>query len=226
MQIERKNPAACQRSSAAPPEFAAGELVPDAIVAQWLGACGQGTRIFRGCRLVGAERIEIGRCSQIDEGVWIFAGEKVTIGDHVHMTFGSSISGGGRCVIHAFVGIGAGVRLITGTDLTDGEGLTNPTIPDSYRRVHRGAIEIGAHAVVFTNAVIFPDVTIGEGVVVAAGSLVHRDLPAWGIFAGNPLVQIGVRPKETVLRLAEELRAGEKQKAESRKQKLGAAKTP
>jgi acetyltransferase-like isoleucine patch superfamily enzyme len=209
-----------------PQEFVDGELVSDALVAQWLGGCGQGTRIFRGCRLVGAERIKIGSYSQIDEGVYIFAGEKVSIGDHVHLAFGSSISGGGRCLIHDFAGIGAAVRLITGTDLTDGEGLTNPTIPDEFRRVHRGVIEIGAHAVVFTNSVIFPDVTVGEGAVVAAGSLVHRDLQPWGIYAGNPLVQIGVRPKETVLRLSAELRRTETQKIEIRKQKLGTATAP
>ena len=161
--------------------------------------------------MLGADRIGIGSYSQIDEGVWVFAGEQVTIGDHVHLAFGSSISGGGRCIIHDFVGIGAGVRLITGTDLAEGMGLTNPTIPDQFRSVRRGLIEIGAHAVVFTNSVVFPDVRIGEGAVVAAGSLVHRDLPAWGIFAGNPLVQVAVRPKETVLRLASELRLSEHQ---------------
>jgi galactoside O-acetyltransferase len=188
-----------------PPEFADGELLPPETAAQWLRACGIGTKIFRGCRLVGAASIEIGRYSQIDEGVWIFAGEGLRIGNHVHLAFASSISGGGRCVVRDFVGIGAGVRLITGTELADGSGLTNPTIPDSYRRVHRGRIEIGAHAILFTNATVLPDVTVGEGAVVAAGSIVHRNLPPWGVYAGNPLVQIGVRPKETALRLAKEL---------------------
>ena len=57
----------------------------------------------------------------------------------------------------------------------------------------------------FTNTVVFPDVTIGEGAVVAAGSVVHRDLQSWGIYGGNPLVKIGVRPKERILQLASEL---------------------
>ncbi len=179
------------------------------MASKWLRSCGRGVRIFRGCRLVGPERITVGSYSQIDEGVWIFAGQGVSIGSHAHLAFGSSIFGGGRCVLNDFVGIGAGVRLVTGTDLTDGQGLTNPSIPDQYRCVRRGAIEIGAHAVVFTNSVILPDVIIGEGTVVAAGSLVHSNLAPWGIYAGNPLVQVGVRPKETILRLSEELRAAE-----------------
>jgi len=193
-------------SMAPPPEFAHGELLPEALLVQWLCACGPNTKVFRGCRLVGGDRIQLGSNCQIDEGVWIFAGEEVTIGDHVHMAFASSISGGGRCRIGDFAGIGAGVRLVTGTDLVDGEGLTNPTIPEQFRRVHRGVIDVGAHAVVFTNAVVFPDITIGEGTVVGAGSLVHRNLSAWGIFAGNPLVQIGVRCKDRVLELADQLK--------------------
>jgi acetyltransferase-like isoleucine patch superfamily enzyme len=125
------------------------------------------------------------------------------------LAFGSSISGGGRCLIGDFAGIAAGVRLITGTELVDGLGLTNPTIPGPFRRVQRGSIDVGSHAVIFTQAVVFPGVVIGEGAVVAANSVVHRSLAAWGIYAGNPLVQVGVRAKESILRLAERLRASE-----------------
>jgi acetyltransferase-like isoleucine patch superfamily enzyme len=188
-----------------PSEFADGEVLPLEVVRQHLQSCGAGTKVFRGCRLVGGSKIQLGRHCQIDEGVWMFAGEGISICNHVHFAFGSSVSGGGRCILRDFVGIGAGVRLITGTDLIEGEGLTNPTIPEQLRRVRRGIVEIGAHAVVFTNSVVLPDVTIGEGAVVAAGSLVHRDLEPWGIYAGNPLVQIGVRPRDTILRWAQEL---------------------
>ena len=108
------------------PEFSSAQTFSHEVLARWLAACGDGTKIFRGCRLSGPERIRIGCYSQIDEGVLIFSGAGVVIGSHVHLAFGSSISGGGQCVIHDFVGIGASVRLLTGTDLADGSGLTNP----------------------------------------------------------------------------------------------------
>ncbi|MCL5097696.1 MAG: acyltransferase [Candidatus Omnitrophica bacterium] len=188
-----------------PIEFEAGEILPAAMVQQWLKAAGKGIKIYRGCRVYPPDRVSIGDYSQIDEGVRIFAGEEVVIGRHVHLAFGCSISGGGRCVIHDFAGIGAGVRLITGSELSDGRGLTNPTIPDELRAVKRSFVEVGAHAVVFTNSVVFPGVKIGEGAVVAAGSLVHHDLNEWGIYAGQPLIQIGTRPKEVILKQAGEL---------------------
>lgn len=151
------------------------------------------------------ERVAVGDYSQIDEGVRIFAGEGVTIGRHVHLAFAGSISGGGRCLIHDFAGLGAGVRLITGTDVVDAGGLTNPTIPAPLRTVVRGSIEVGAHAVIFTNSVVWPNVSIGEGAVVAAGSVVHHSLKAWAIYAGYPLVQVGIRSAEIVLKKAQEL---------------------
>ncbi|EXY75507.1 acyltransferase [Bacteroides fragilis] len=36
------------------------------------------------------------------------------------------------------------------------------------------------------SAIIMPGVTIGEGAVVGAGSLVTKDVPAWTIAAGTP----------------------------------------
>ena len=186
-----------------PDVFAPGEILPVEMAARWLKHCGRTVKIFSGSRLFPPDRISIGDFSQIDEGVRIFGGEGVVLGQHVHLAFDSSISGGGSIVLHDFVGIGAGVRLITGSEVTDQGGLTNPTVPGEFRAVRRGAIEIGAHAVVFTNAVILPDVVIGEGCVIGAGSVVHRDLKPWAIYAGNPLVQIGVRERKRVLSKAE-----------------------
>lgn len=187
---------------AIPPEFRAGELMPEGDLRRHLAHCGAGARIYRGCRIVGGDRVRIGACSQIDEGVFLFAGEGLEIGRNVHVAFGASVSGGGTCVIGDFAGLGAGVRIITGSEDIGGEGLTNPTVPASMRKVNRGRVEIGPHAVVFTGSIVLPDVTIGEGAVVAAGSVVHRDLKPWGIYAGNPLVQVGVRRDDLIRVLA------------------------
>jgi len=187
--------------------FGEGTLVPEVVLRERLRECGAGVKVYAGARLVGAERISIGERSQIDEGVRVFAGEGVEIGRFVHVAFGASVSGGGRCGIGDFASIAAGVRIITGSDLADGSGLTNPTVPEELRAVRRGQVRIGAHAVVFTGAIVLPDVEIGEGAVVSAGGVVHHDLKPWGIYAGWPLVQIGVRPKEEVVGKAEMLKS-------------------
>ena len=190
-------------------ELMPGQLLPEAELHSRLLKCGRGVKVYAGCRLFPPERLSVGDFSQIDEGVWIFTGEGVNLGRHVHLAFGCSISGGGRCEIGDFAGFGAGVRLLTGTEEIDGSGLTNPTIPPALRAVRRGRIHVGAHALVFTNSIVWPDVSIGEGAVVAAGSVVHHDLKPWSIYAGQPLVQVGVRPKETILAHAQRLLAEE-----------------
>jgi acetyltransferase-like isoleucine patch superfamily enzyme len=187
-----------------PPEFSPGRLLPESALRQHLKFCGKGVRIYEGVRLVPPDQISIGDFSQIDEGVLIFAGQGVEIGRHVHFAISSSITGGGSCIVHDFAGIGAGTRIVTGTELLEG-GLSNPTIPAHLRVVSRGRVEIHTHALLFTNSVVLPGVTIGEGAVVSAGSLVHRDLKPWSIYGGNPLVQIGVRSRDSVLGKAAQL---------------------
>ena len=49
-----------------------------------------------------------------------------------------------------------------------------------------GKVEIGPDAFVGPNSVVLPDVRIGEGAVVAAGSVVTRDVPAYTFVGGVP----------------------------------------
>ena len=186
-------------------EFSDGSTIPLELLRKHLREVGSHAKVFRGCRLVRAELISLGDYSQIDELVHIFAGNGVTIGRHCHMAFGSSISGGGTCEIGDFASLAAGVRLITGTELAQGGGLTNPTVPPEFRSVSRSFVRIGAHAWIYTNSLILPGVTIGEGAVVGAGSIVHHDLKPWSIYTGNPLVQIGVRDSQPLLEKAKHL---------------------
>jgi len=184
-----------------PKELSPGTLLDLGVLAATLSHCGRGVRVYTGCRLVPPARISIGDFSQIDEGVRIFAGEGATIGRHVHLAFEASISGGGSCEIGDYAGISAGVRIVTGSEEIQG-GLTNPTVPAEYRRVTRSRVRIGAHALLFTNAVVLPGVSIGEGAIVAAGAVVHRDLKPWCIYAGTPLVCIGPRDPAPILAAA------------------------
>lgn len=188
-----------------PSELAPGDLIPESDLHQFLRQCGSAPRVFHGCRLVPGDRISLGDHVQIDEAVRIYAGEGVQIGSYVHFAFESSISGGGTCAVGDFASIGVGVRIITGTDLAAG-GLTNPTVPPELRAVRRDRVVIGHHALVFTNSIILPGVEIGEGAVVSAGSIVHHNLKPWAIYAGTPLVQVGVRDSSETLAKAAQLK--------------------
>ena len=51
---------------------------------------------------------------------------------------------------------------------------------------NHGPIVIGNHVWIGTNAIILKNVTIGDGAIVAAGSVVTKDVPPRTIVAGNP----------------------------------------
>lgn len=48
---------------------------------------------------------------------------------------------------------------------------------------------------------ILPGVTLGEGAVVGAGSVVTKDVEAFAIVAGSPAKAIGVRNRDLVYQL-------------------------
>lgn len=50
-----------------------------------------------------------------------------------------------------------------------------------------GEVIIGDEVMVGANTTILPGVTIGDGAIVAAGSLVHKDVPAGAFVGGNPM---------------------------------------
>jgi acetyltransferase-like isoleucine patch superfamily enzyme len=77
------------------------------------------------------------------------------------------------------------------TILTASHGVDDPQFRVQLRRV-----VIEDHVWIGTRATILPGVTLGKGCVVAAGSIVTRDVPPLTIVAGVPARKVGVRAGE------------------------------
>ena len=95
--------------------------------------------------------------------------------------------------------------MISGSDDFMGESLGNACIPAKFRKVDRSFIRLGKHAILGTNTIVHPGVTVGEGSVVGAGATVVRDLEPWGVYLGAPARRIKARPSETILRMEGEM---------------------
>lgn len=154
-------------------------------------------KTFEFTKIIGLENIDFGKFIIIDDFVLIYAKEKITIGSHVHIASFSSISGGGELIMEDFSGLASGCRIVTGSDDFKNWGFGNPTIATDYRNVKVGKIKIEKFAIIGSNSVILPDVIVGEGVAVAAGSIVSKSLEPWGIYVGNK--RVGERNKEEVI---------------------------
>lgn len=160
-------------------------------------------KIFPRSRIIdGAGALSIGDHSQIDDFAFVNAGRLCRIGRFVHIASFVSIVGGGEFTIDDFSGLSAGCRVITGTDDYTGPFLTNPTVPREFTHRTVSHVTIGRFVVVGTNAVLFPGVTVGEGVAVAACAVVRRDLAPWGVYAGDPIRKLGERDRAAILEKA------------------------
>lgn len=110
-----------------------------------------------GCK-VGKD-VFIGDSVKVDSG----HADLIYIGDHAHIT------GGCRLLCHQ-------------------RDLSNYYVGDDAAKLpyRLGEIHIGKGCMIGMESMIMPGVTIGEGAIVGAFSLVTKDIPAWTIATGRP----------------------------------------
>lgn len=160
---------------------------------------GKNVVIYESAKIVKPEAIEIGDNSRIDDFTFVYGGKGIKIGRYVHIASFTSIIGGGKLIVGDYAAIAAGSRIITGTDTYHNGKRMSAALPLKQRNLKLGKVIIKKDAFIGTNSIIFPDVTIGEGAIIGAGSLVNKDVEPWTIKVGNPLREIGKRPKVRTL---------------------------
>lgn len=112
-----------------------------------------------------------------NSNIEVFNGGKLTL-DGGYMNQYAVISCTHEIHIGADAKIARGVYIYDSDrhSIMDGERITNPPAP----------ISIGKHVWIATGAIILKGVSIGDGAIIAAGSVVTHDIPAKSMVAGNP----------------------------------------
>ncbi|MCC3158798.1 hypothetical protein LJ737_16255 [Hymenobacter sp. 15J16-1T3B] len=171
-----------------------------------LKSCGDDVFISANVEIRRPQLVTVGSHVAIDSGFYLTTAAE--IGDYIHIAPYITVIGGeqSRVVVEHFVSIAAGSRLLCGSDRFMGEGFTSVTVPDEYRdTVDFSTIRCGRFSGIGTNAVVMPNVTIGEGCVIGACSLVTKDTEPWTIYVGVPARPVKVRPREKMLEYAKKL---------------------
>ncbi|MDQ7085030.1 MAG: acyltransferase [Sulfurovum sp.] len=142
-------------------------------------------KTFEYTKIIGIENITFGKYNILDDFVLIYAKMPITIGNYVHIASFTSISGGGELVMEDFSGLSSGCRIITGSDDFKEGGFGNPSISPHFRNTSLGKVHIKKFVIIGANSTILPNVVIGEGASIGAGSVVSKNLEPWGIYIGN-----------------------------------------
>jgi acetyltransferase-like isoleucine patch superfamily enzyme len=157
----------------------------------------------------------IGRTLHLEGAIPLIYGEgEIHIGDGVRIggrntwTVGYKVSTGARLVIGNRVNIGYQNVLAAAVSIEIGDGTLlapnvqiydNPSHPvspaarlrnDSFALEDARPVRIGENVWIGTGAMIMRGVTIGDGSIVAAASVVTRDVPPASLVAGNPATVI------------------------------------
>jgi len=106
--------------------------------------------------------------------------------------------------MESFTTLSVRTAVFTATDDYSDGFMTNPTVPDKYRKVHTGNVVVKRHALAGCGSVLLPGVTLELGASVGALSLVKESVPEFAIAAGIPARIIGRRERH-VLELEKEL---------------------
>ena len=106
-------------------------------------------------------------------------GEQISVGDHFVGNFNLTILDEAPVTIgnHVFIGPDVGIYTVRHALLTD---QRNAGIMQSLPVTIHDNVWIGGHAT------LLPGVTIGQGAVIGAGSVVTHDIPPQVVAAGNP----------------------------------------
>ncbi len=129
-------------------------------------------------------RLEIGEGTLLEPGVWITAPDdaRVRIGEGCFLNLGVMVASVN------LVEIGDHCMFANGCFISDGSHrFDDPDKPVTWQGfTTKGPTRVGDNVWCGVNVVITSGVTIGERCVIAANSVVTRDLPPYSIAAGAP----------------------------------------
>ena len=112
-------------------------------------------------------------------------GSYIQVGTNAELSIGDSfVNREVKIICNNKMTIGDGCIIAMGTVIRDNDGGNHRILSLNYNNAK--PVKIGNHVWIGENSVILKGVTIGDGAVIAASSLVTKDVPPHCLVAGSP----------------------------------------
>jgi galactoside O-acetyltransferase len=154
---------------------------------------GQNVLISRKCSIFSPETISIGNNVRIDD-FCILSGT-ILLGNNIHIGAYCGLYGAFGIEMENYTGLSPRCTVFSASDDFSGNYLISPMADKTKTNVIGGKVLIKQYTQIGAASVIFPNITIGEGVAIGAISLINSNLEEWGIYAGIPAKRIKNREK-------------------------------
>lgn len=157
---------------------------------------GEGCLISRKASLYGIGDMVLGNNVRIDD-FCILSGN-IILGSNIHISAYVALYGAEGIEFEDFTGISARSTIYSAMDDFSGDYLVGPIHPDCCTHVTGGKVVIKKYSQIGAHTLVFPNLTIGEGCMVGACSMVKHSLEPWGIYYGIPAIWHKERKKNMV----------------------------
>jgi galactoside O-acetyltransferase len=167
---------------------------------------GEDVRVSNLAVITRPHLVSLGDHVAIDQFVTITTNAE--IGDYVHIAPNCTIIGGeeSKVIMKDHSGMAAGARVIAGgADFNSGT-LTNPQVPKEFRQEIIQDVIFEEFAILGTNSIVLPGITLSEGCVIGANSLVTKTTEPWTIYVGNPAKPIKKRNQGEIKKYSNQLK--------------------
>lgn len=156
---------------------------------------GKNVLISRKCSLYGVENICIGDNVRVDDFV-ILSGY-ITLGNYIHISAGTYLYGGDAGIyVSDYCTISARCCIYAVSDNYLGEAMTNPMIPEKYRKVKQETVTLEKHVIIGAGSIVLPGVYLGEGSAFGSMSLINKSTEPWRVYKGVPAKVWRVRERK------------------------------
>lgn len=142
----------------------------------------------------------VGKNVYISPGYQISSTHNIEIGNNVWIGRNCVIAGEGGLIIESGTILSHNIEIWTQNHRYEAKDLES--IPYDAEFIKK-TVHICENVWIGSKVIILPGITIGEGAVIGAGTVVTKDVPSCAVVGGNPAKLLKYRDKDQYLKLKE-----------------------